>query len=435
MSSRDASRGVTVIGLLDNGTDSLTPLARSQLRQADLVIGAGRLLELGTPMLRNGVETRDLTGRLSQVPAWIEAATASGQSVVVLASGDPLCHGIAGYLRRKLAAERLEILPNLSTLQLACARLGLSWQDAHICSVHSRDAGEWNAETRGRAHGLYPLFRACMDRDKIIVFTSPENDPARIARLLLHESWSEKFSMSVAEHLLRDDEQLITGVPVEALAQRAFADPNVVVLERKASRPSPVRFGREDGSFVQRKPEKGLITKCEVRALSLGLMQLRAESIVWDIGAGSGAVGLEAARLCPDGWVYAIEKNPADVAIAEQNRSIMDVHHYTLVHGKAPQTLEQWPDPDAVFVGGSGGELAALIRLALRRLRPDGRLVMNFVTIENLGEAVATLKKLGARWQVTQMQVSRSRAILDMHRMAAENPVWIVSASGRKETQ
>jgi precorrin-6Y C5,15-methyltransferase (decarboxylating) len=165
-----------------------------------------------------------------------------------------------------------------------------------------------------------------------------------------------------------------------------------------------------------------------VRAVSLARMQLRADSIVWDIGAGSGSVGLEAARLCPRGHVYAIEKNDDDVAIAGRNRAAFGVSNHTLVHGKAPVGLETWADPDAVFIGGSGGELAELVALCLARLKAGGWLVMNFVTIENLGTAVEALKAANASWDVLQLQASRSKPILHMHRMAAENPVWIVCA-------
>ena len=151
-------------------------------------------------------------------------------------------------------------------------------------------------------------------------------------------------------------------------------------------------------------------------------------SIVWDIGAGSGSVGLEAARLCARGHVYAIEKNADDVAIAGRNRAGFGLSNHTLVHGKAPSGLEAWADPDAVFIGGSGGELAELIALCLARLKPGGWLVMNFVTIENLSAAVEALKTANTHWDVLQLQASRSKPILQMHRLAAENPVWIVCA-------
>lgn len=184
-----------------------------------------------------------------------------------------------------------------------------------------------------------------------------------------------------------------------------------------------------DSAYAQRQPEKGLITKQEVRAVSLARLQLRQDSLVWDIGAGSGSVGLEAARLCPDGHVWAIEKNELDYAIAGQNHAAFGVSNYSLHHGKAPEGLDAWRDPDAVFIGGSGGELAGLIATILGRLRPDGSLVMNFVTLENLATATATLQAMeNVSWDVLQLQAARSKPILHMHRMAAENPVWIVCA-------
>jgi len=418
-----------VLGVLDNGIAGLAPDALALLKQADVVIGGTRVLELFATELQSGVETFDLTGHLKGVPMRIEQALGKQQAVVVLATGDPLCHGIAVYLKKKIGLSKLDIYPNVSALQLACARVGVSWQDAYICSVHTKDAkdaGEW-ADNPSKEHGLYPLFKACMQHRKIITFTSPENNPARIARMLVAEHMADDFEMVVAENLLQDDERIVADVPVSTLAKQDFADLNMVILERKEKLHKPVLFGFEDASFNQRKPEKGLITKREVRAVSLAHMQLKANSIVWDIGAGSGSVGLEAARLCPNGWVYAIEKNEGDYEIARSNQVQMGIHHYTLVNAKAPECLDVWPNPDAVFVGGSGGELGELIKLIIARLNDGGHLVMNFVTIENLTVAVEALKAMDVSWSVTQMQVSRSKPILHMHRMAAENPVWIVT--------
>jgi len=415
-----------VLGVLDNGVTGLTPEHLNILKKADVIIGGSRVLGLFASELKSGAESFDLTGHLKDVPARIEAALDQKQAVVVLATGDPLCHGIANYLKKKIGLSKLNIVPNVSALQLACAKAGVSWQDAYICSVHSKDAGEW-VEGRGKEHGLYPLFKACVQHRKIITFTSPENNPARIARMLLAENMADDFDMVVSENLLQDDECIVADVPVSELAAQDFADLNMVILERKTSIIKSTLFGLEDATFNQRKPEKGLITKREVRAVSLAHMQLKANSTVWDIGAGSGSVGLEAARLCPNGWVYAIEKNEADFEIAKSNQVQMGIHHYTLVNAKAPECLEAWPNPDAVFIGGSGGELAELIKLVVARLNEGGHLVMNFVTIENLTAAVEALKAMNVSWQVTQMQVSRSKPILHMHRMAAENPVWIVT--------
>lgn len=419
-----------VIGVLDDGVASLSQTALAHVRQADVVIGGARTLALFQPEFKPGAQCQDLTGALSAVPQWVRDAREAAQSCVVLATGDPLCHGIAPYLAQHLCVDALDILPNLSTLQLACARIGLAWQDARIVSVHARDAGEWQ---RGSppTHGLYKLAQALRAHDRLLVLTSPDNGPARIARLLLAEGLDEDIQMAVAENLLQADERVLAELQPGEAATMEFAPLNVVLLWRLRPAANPVRFGLADSAYEQRQPDKGLITKQEVRAVSLARMQLCANSLVWDIGAGSGSVGLEAARLCPQGHVYATEKNEADFAIASSNHAAFGVSNYSLHLGKAPIGLDAWPDPDAVFIGGSGGELGELIALILKRLLSGGNLVMNFVTLENLATAVATLEAASeadatVEWDVLQLQAARSKPILHMHRMAAENPVWLV---------
>lgn len=471
------SQPCRVIGVLDDGPAGLTPAALAALGAADLVIGGRRLLELCAGHYAPSAERRDLTGRLNQVPDWITAVLATGRRVVVLATGDPLFHGIAGYLSTRLPPGVLEVLPNLSTLQLACARLGLAWQDLRLVSVHGRDSGEWQ-EGAGPEHGLYPLLQALREIEDVrgdtalapspmthngrpevggglalapplpnhpvpgesgrgvrmahlAILTSPANSPDRIARLLLQEDLGDAYRLAVAARLRRPDEQVSLDLTPANAATMRFPDPNLVVLTLTGQSRPPVRFGLADESFLQRQPDRGLITKREVRALSLARLQLRVDSILWDIGAGSGALGLEAARLCPRGFVHAIEKNPADAAIARENRRRLGITNYRLIQAKAPAGLADWPDPDAIFIGGSGGELPELIRLALTRLRGDGWLVMNFVTLENLNLAMTILKELPVTWDLTQLQAARGQPLLDMHRLVPENPVWVLAATPR----
>ncbi|MFO1262627.1 MAG: precorrin-6y C5,15-methyltransferase (decarboxylating) subunit CbiE [Rhodoferax sp.] len=427
MSPEPITAPCRIIGVLDDGAASLGAQALQHLRQAQVIIGAQRTLALFAQDIAPDALQRDMGGALGQVAEWVRQARADGLRVVVLATGDPLCYGIAPFLAARLCVEAIEVLPNVSTLQLACARLKLPWQDMRLASVHAKDAGEW-AVGSTPSHGLYALLRDIRHHDRLAVLTSPDNTPDRIARMLVAEGLDEDFEMAVAERLCLSEERVVQGLPVRVLAQARFADPNVVLLWRRTARALPVLFGVADDQFVQRTPEKGLITKNEVRAVSLARMQLRENSVVWDIGAGSGSVGLEAARLCRQGHVFAIEKNADDVENVRTNRAAWGVGNVTVVHGKAPEGLDAWMDPDAVFIGGSGGELAELIALVLRRLRAQGWLVMNFVTLENLSTAVECLKALGAEWDVVQLQASRSKPILHMHRMAAENPVWVVCA-------
>ncbi|CAM3852972.1 precorrin-6y C5,15-methyltransferase (decarboxylating) subunit CbiE [Roseateles saccharophilus] len=416
-----------IVGVLDDGAASLGTAALRSLAEADVVIGARRTLALLEAELSPEAQRHEIAG-LGAVAETVRAAQAAGRRSVVLATGDPLCHGIAGYLAMQLCLDAIEVLPNLSTIQLACARVGLVSQELKIVSIHAKDAGEWAVGADPR-HGLYALAQALRCHERLAVLTSPANTPDRVARLLLAEGLADDFQLAVAERLLQPGERIVAGLSAAEAAAQRFADPNVLLLWRSAAVARPVRFGLPDASYEQRHPDKGLITKHEVRAVSLARLQLREDSVVWDIGAGSGAVGLEAARLCPAGHVYAIEKNADDIAIAARNRTAMGLSNHTLAHGKAPELLDGWADPDAVFIGGSGGELAELVAQCLRRLRPGGQLVMNFVTLENLAAATAALQQLGAAWDVVMLQASRSKPILHMHRLAAENPVWIVCAA------
>ena len=416
---------LTIIGILDDGWAGLNDAARQTLLGAGLVVGVGRTLELIRLHLP-AAELRDMDGALTRCPEWIKAARAVGQSVAVLATGDPLCHGIASYLLDKLGSEDVCILPAPSTLQIACARWLTPWQDVSIASCHGKDAGEWFIGATP-AHGLYPLMRAIALNRRVFAFTGPENDPARLARALVTAGYADDVTLSVASRLLLPDESIQRGLSAVDAANRTFSEPSVVLVERRDALTGPA-FGLDDLDYIQRAPEKGLITKQEARALSLAKLRLTPDSIVWDIGAGSGSVGLECARLAPLGHVWAIEKNEGDAANARANAVKFRVGNYTLCEGKAPCLLDTWPNPDAVFIGGSGGELAELVKLILGRLKPGGRLVMNFVTLENLAMATTTLKEIGAGWDVVQLQASRSQPILDMHRMAAQNPVWVVTA-------
>lgn len=191
-------------------------------------------------------------------------------------------------------------------------------------------------------------------------------------------------------------------------------------------------FGLPDELFEQRRPRAdgtgGLITKREVRAISLARLGLQENSLVWDIGTGSGAVAIEAARLCRAGQVFAVEKNSADIAICQRNLARFSCQNVTLVEGNAPAACQNWPAPDAVFVGGSGGYLPEIIGLVAERLRPAGRLVLNLATLESLQQALNELAKWQFETDLTLAQISHSRPILNLTRLEALNPVFILAA-------
>lgn len=424
----------TLIGVLDDAWASLSDTARHRVETASVVIGAKRTLALLDAHLSPEARRIPIDGALSRVPEWVAHARIENRAVVVLATGDPLCHGIGAFLSEKLCgtpAGDFEILPNVSVLQLVCARFHQAWDAVRIASCHARDTGEWTVGAPP-SHALYPAMRAIALHRSVFVFTGPENTPTRLARALLCAGYaSDEVAFSVACRVQRSDERLFEEMTLDEAVRTLFPEPNVVLVRRGASegeaRGLPI-FGFDDSDYLQRAPEKGLITKLEARALALAKMRLSEDSIVWDIGAGAGSVGVEAARLAVRGHVWAIEKNPDDAANARANARRFRVTNYTLCEGKAPDGLDAWPNPDAVFVGGSGGNLSRLISTIFARVNPGGRVVMNFVLLENLATATAALDAAGLRWDLVQLQASRSHPMAGMHRMAAQNPVWILTA-------
>ena len=176
-------------------------------------------------------------------------------------------------------------------------------------------------------------------------------------------------------------------------------------------------------------PKKGLITKREVRLLSLAAMHIRPSSIVWDIGAGSGAVGIEAALLAPHGHVYAIEVEPESVAICRDNVATHGVDNVTVIEGRAPDALAALPTPDAIFIGGSKGSMDEIIGIALDRLSPGGHLVANAITLENAAEAYSAFRTRGYTPDVTLLQVSRAEPLARYMRYEAMNPIQIFAVT------
>lgn len=187
-------------------------------------------------------------------------------------------------------------------------------------------------------------------------------------------------------------------------------------------------LGIPDSEFFQRYPQKGLITKVEVRVITLAKLNLRETSVLWDIGAGSGSVAIEASRLAKRGKVFAIEKTPSDIKNIEINIGKFNAKNVEVIPAYAPDKLDLLPDPDAVFIGGSSGRLEEVLEKVCRRLVPHGRLVMNAASVENLSTALKVLKKNKWQKEITMVMIARSKTTGALTRFESLNPVFILSA-------
>jgi precorrin-6B C5,15-methyltransferase / cobalt-precorrin-6B C5,C15-methyltransferase len=404
---------IVIIGISDAGLGLLPETSRTLLREATLLVGGERHLEF---LPESKAERIVLGSNLKEMALRLEAELRKAESrVVVLASGDPLFYGIARYLIKNLGADKVEVRPYLSSMQLAFARAGLSWEDAQFLSVHGRP--------------IENLIGVSPDAKKIGIFTDKDNTPARCADFLASLGWEPSAPAWVCENLEGPKER-ITTTTLEALAGKVFSELNVLIVER-ASAPDPhlaYSFGLADDAFAQRKPERGLITKSEIRAISLSKMRIFPGACIWDLGAATGSVAIEAARLSGKGHVWAVEKNAEDCENIAENVARFHTPQVRILHGLAPLALEQIPaedDPDAVFIGGSSGKMSDILELCQKRLKVGGSLVMNTVTLENQAEALQWLKKSGMDWDFIQVQVSRRKPILELNRFDALNPITI----------
>ncbi len=421
-----------VIGVLDNAMAGLPSAYQQKIKQADLIVAATRTINLFKDKFKKQADVFDLTAKFTESIDMINQALNVDKKVIVLATGDPLCHGIGAFLVKKIGKEKIDILPNLSMVQLAFSHIGESWQSAKICSIHGVDTGEWQTGSIP-SHKLYPLINAIKFNQLLSIYTSASNSPNRIARMLIMENMADDFVFCIFEKLLKKQQKITLNIDVETVSNGKYASPNLIILKRKSKLNKPVLFGYDDSFYAMRKPENGLITRKDIRAVVLSKMHLKQNSIVWDIGAGSGSVGLEAAQLCQQGHVYAIEKNCDDLPLIEKNRQKMGLVNYSIFCGKAPEKIDDWPVPNAVFIGGSSGNLAELLKIIMSKLTIGSPLVMNFITLENLTHCLEILKILSLDWNLTQMQSSHSKPILQMNRLQADNLVWIVSTIKNKE--
>jgi precorrin-6Y C5,15-methyltransferase (decarboxylating) len=309
----------------------------------------------------------------------------------------------------------VEFVPSPTSVQWAFAHTGIAWEDAALLSLHGRPVEGFCAQLRSLR--------------KLAILTDRENSPPRLAARM-QEYGELGWEAWVCERL-SGPEQRVRQFSLPDLAEERDVDPlNVLLLRRtdEAWRAPPVIPYLPEQAFAKRMPKLGLITKREVRLLSLAALQIRPESVVWDIGAGSGSVAVEAAMLAPRGKVFAIEVDPEGVAICGENARVHGVDNVRVIAGRAPEALLGLEAPDAVFVGGSKGSMSLIIDAALTALKPGGRLVINAITLENVAEGYAALKARGAEPEVTLVQISRGAPLAHYQRYEALNPIHILAA-------
>ena len=393
---------VTLIGMGSGQPENLTLQGLAALRQADLILGARRLLAV---LPAGCTENRAAAYRPDEVAELLQ--TSGAENAVLVYSGDTGFYSGASSMMEKLEAlgVRARVLPGLSSIQLLAAALGRPWQGWNLVSAHGRTCD--------------PVAE-CMQGRPTFFLTGGSEDPATLCAQLAAEGFGDVQGV-VGQCLGTPEEKLFRG-SVKELAAGRFNSLSVLLVE--AAEVLPRRApGLPDEAF-----ERGDVpmTKQEVRAAVLAKLAVRPEDILWDVGAGTGSVSVELALVAPRGRVYAVECRPEGCALIKANREKFRTRNLVLVEGLAPAALSDLPAPDAVFIGGSKGSLAAIVDAALDK-NPDARICVSAIALETLSAAVAALTAKGRTMQVSQIAVSRAKAVGGLHLMMAQTPIYLIT--------
>lgn len=399
---------VNIVGMGMGSRGSLTVGALEALERSELLVGAARLLEACADLPAR--ERLALTSP-RQIRAALEERQGSITEASVLVSGDVGFFSLAPLLYSELAAFSTSVFPGVSSLSCLCARLRMPWQDVRVVSVHGREAN-YIGEVR------------C--NPATFILTGGQLRAGDICRGLADAGLGD-VEVHVGENLSSPGERIASGSAVQ-LAGCEFCDlASMLVLNpRPLQRPFAAPALRDEDFTRGAVP----MTKREVRALAISRLRLEPDSVVWDIGAGTGSVSVEAALAACRGQVFAIERNPQAAQLVRLNAEKFNATNISVMEGEAPAALAGLPAPSRVFIGGSGGALEELLRTVLAA-NPGVELVMTAVTLETLAEALRCLSELPfGDVDIAQVQVSAASPAGSSHLMRAHNPVYLISARG-----
>lgn len=406
-------RKVTIIGAGPGNPDLLSRAALDAIDIADVVIGAHRALvgiDVPPDVVRcELVKTADIVAALTDAASWQRAVVVMTGDVGLFSGARRLVEALSGG-----AQVDVRIIPGISSASYLAARLARPWQDWRFAS----------------AHGVACDIVAEAERaGELFLVTSGGEDPSRLSGELVQAGFGDA-RVTVAERLSYPDER-ITCATASEIAGQTFDDLNVMLIEfaggAAISRWPYASSGIPDELFIRGDVP---MTKQEVRAVALAKLRLTATDTVWDVGAGTGSVSIEAALVARAGSVWAVERNAAGVRLIRENADAFGCGNVHAVPGVAPEALAKLPVPDAVFVGGSAGELPSIVEAALEK-NSQVRLCVPCVTVETLTEACALLS--GSRFkgfEACQVSAARAEAVGSHHLMKAQNPVFLVSARG-----
>jgi precorrin-6Y C5,15-methyltransferase (decarboxylating) len=386
-------RWLSIVGIGEDGLDGLSRAARILIAQAALVVGGKRHLAL----VADAVKSETLSWPHPPQAAFPAILARRDASVCIVATGDPFFYGIGSILAREVPADEILCLPGISSFSLAASRLGWAVQDCALVTLHGRTLER-----------IVPHFQP---HARILALSWDQTTPRRLADLLLRHGFGDA-RITVCEALGGPRER-VTHATAEAFGLDGIDPLNLVAIELTASsrgRTIPLTPGLPDAWFEH----DGQLTKQDIRAVTLAALAPRQGELLWDIGAGSGSVGIEWMLASPANRAVAIERDAVRAGRIARNAAALGVPDLSIVEGAAPDALRDLPPPDAVFIGG-GATAGETIDTAWAALPRGGRLVINSVTIETQAELIRRFKTLGG--SLKTVQVALADAVGGFHGM------------------
>jgi precorrin-6Y C5,15-methyltransferase (decarboxylating) len=398
---------INVVGM-GLSPEDLSSRAINIIMHADILAGGKRLLAYFPDhaaqkvVLDRNIETT-LTGLKKN---------RRGKRVVVLASGDPNFFGVAPLVCKVFGKKNVSVLPNITAFQAACARVRENWEDAVFISLHGRPISQ--------------LDSMPADNPTVVLYCDGNNTPARVARHLVRKDKGLKSCQTwVFENLGQQDERISIGI-LERFKNYSAASLTMMIIKiNKGVRGyyDDKRIGIPDAEFCH---DSGMITKRDARLLTLSRLGCDNNEVVWDIGASSGSVSIEAARLYPGIEVYAVERNRERFIQLEKNIIKFRAARVHALFGSAPAVLNKLPSPQSVFIGGSGGNLSGILQEVKKRMSKNGNLVVNCVTVTTLAQVLQLLKKWKWIYTVISLQLANLDSRKNPEIFRSENPLFIV---------
>lgn len=410
---------VKIVGIGLGDESMCTVGAREALAGCDVIAGGARLLDAAESIAGEGASP----ARVEQIsPRAIREALDGMEfdTACIVCSGDTGFYSLASTIRGVLDGYEVETIPGIATVQYMAAKLGRPWQDCTLRSAHGKSCN---------------ILGEVLSSPEVFFLTGGDIVPRTIAEELDAAGLGD-VEMAVGERLSYPDERVVVdraaafvGVDFDSLSAVWIRHGDLRSDELDAY--PCLTSGIPDEAFVRGKVP---MTKQEVRAVSMAKLQVAPGDVVYDIGAGTGSVSIEAALASPMCRVYSIEVNPDGCALIDENRRRFGAYNVSVVEGTAPGAIEGLPAPDAVFIGGTKGNMSSIIERVLE-LNPRCRIVATAVTMETIEEAQRVFSELASQsriegFEVAEVSVNRTREVGRYHMLSAQNPIFIFSARG-----